>query len=898
MTTDNKPSETGHSETQGLRSNNSPASPQLLHGSPEAISDRKRKFNVFSRLHNHISMGPRKKSQPDSKAPAADTIETPTSTNDDNAASSSNPLEPNGQAKSTDLPETAPRKIKRSDTGNSTKTLRAQDGASGTSSWYGGSWRSKASPVAQVTRESISKRRASKSSLIAPSMTKLHVTSSSSTGLKTEAEEDAARDKDAKDAQLDPPLPPDPLKTQDGAGDNETKSEQQEASKAPAVTSYWRGWWSKPDADAAETPKSKDAAKDVSAEEARRTPLPGSTPVEETVLQSKAAEPVSADPTVAKSQLANGDVKPAAPGTQDESKDKGSQSRSWFWLWSSAENAKSNPPSTEEQQPQEAASTAETQAPAKDVPSVVEPPQAQGPAEDASVPSKTAAEEPRKSSAWAFWLREKPDGDTASDTASTHKQIGELAVADTPSQSHPEAAQFNEPAPKIRGRKPSKQITSTPSTPAKVSPSDSPALKPADQQPPVKETQTTKAAVPLKPPQPNLLLPNFYETYRPAPTTSYWQSFRRYFVANKEPDTPHLHINPSPPRVKKALAIGVHGYFPAPLIQKVLGQPTGTSIRFANSAAVAIKKWTEEKGYEAEIEKVALEGEGFVAERVELLWKLLLNWIEKIRQADFVLVACHSQGVPVAIMLVAKLVQFGCLHAGTRVGVCAMAGVNMGPFPELKIRFLGATAQELFEFGRADSAVSKMYRAALETVLGAGVRIVYTGSIDDQLVSLESSTFIPLTHPSIYRAVFVDGRLHTASFLTSLIGFVLKLRNLGLPDHGVIRELSPRHSRIYDDPAVYQLAVRFALETLETADMMKGVKVEVEYAEGNGENGVPGSNPYFLPWAMRGLLEEEYVKREMGKEVEELLGLFEEWRPVSKGLKDVRFRLEAVRSKF
>lgn len=785
MTTDNKPSETGHGETQSLRSNNFPASPLLLHGSPEAISDRKRKFNIFSRLQYHISMGPRKKSKSDNKAPAADTIETPTGTNDNNAASSSSPLEPNTQVKSADLSETAPRKIRRSDTGNSTKTTKAQDSALGTSSWYGGSWRSKASPVAQVTRESISsgegsrpkssagaagpkpppptrylsssKRRASKGSLIAPSMTKLHVTSSSSTGLKTEAEEDAAQDRDVKEGQLDPPLPPDPLKTQDGAADAETKSDPQEPSRAPAVTAYWRGWWSKPDADATEATKSKDAAKEAFAEEARRTPLPSSTAVEDTVLKSKAAKPVSADPAVAKTQLANGDVKPAAPETQDESKDKGSQSRSWFWLWSSAENAKSNPPSTEEQQPQGAASIAETPAPAKDVPSVVEPPQVQPPAEDASMSSKSAAEEPRKSSAWAFWSREKPDSDTASDTASTHKQIGELAVADTPSQSHPEAAQFNEreespqkAPPKIRGRKPSKQLTSKPSTPAKTSPTDSPALKPADQQAPIKETQTTKPAVPLKPPQPNLLLPNFYETYRPASPTSYWQSFRRYFVANKEPDSPHLHINPSPPRVKKALAIGVHGYFPAPLIQKVLGQPTGTSIRFANSAAAAIKKWTEEKGYEAEIEKVALEGEGFVAERVDLLWKLLLNWIEKIRQADFVLVACHSQGVPVAIMLVAKLVQFGCLPAGTRVGVCAMAGVNMGPFPELKIRFLGATAQELFEFGRADSAVSKMYRAALETVLGAGVRIVYTGSIDDQLVPLEVSVPYILTasHPA------------------------------------------------------------------------------------------------------------------------------------------------------
>jgi hypothetical protein len=56
-------------------------------------------------------------------------------------------------------------------------------------------------------------------------------------------------------------------------------------------------------------------------------------------------------------------------------------------------------------------------------------------------------------------------------------------------------------------------------------------------------------------------------------------------------------------------------------------------------------------------------------------------------------------------------------------------------------------------------------------------------------------------------------------------------------------------------------------------------------------------NPFFLPWAMRGLLEEEFVKRELGREVEVLLGLFEEWKPTGKMLKDVKFRLEGVRSK-
>lgn len=47
-----------------------------------------------------------------------------------------------------------------------------------------------------------------------------------------------------------------------------------------------------------------------------------------------------------------------------------------------------------------------------------------------------------------------------------------------------------------------------------------------------------------------------------------------------------------------------------------------------------------------EIEKVALEGEGYISDRVTTLWKLLLNWLSHLRQADFILVACHSRACP------------------------------------------------------------------------------------------------------------------------------------------------------------------------------------------------------------------------------------------------------------
>lgn len=57
------------------------------------------------------------------------------------------------------------------------------------------------------------------------------------------------------------------------------------------------------------------------------------------------------------------------------------------------------------------------------------------------------------------------------------------------------------------------------------------------------------------------------------------------------------------------------------------------------------------------------------------------------------------------------------------------------------------------------------------------------------------------------------------------------------------------------------------------------------------------SNPYLLPWIMRGLLEEDFVKTELSAETEELLKQFDDWKPVTKALKDVKYRLEAVRSR-
>lgn len=337
-----------------------------------------------------------------------------------------------------------------------------------------------------------------------------------------------------------------------------------------------------------------------------------------------------------------------------------------------------------------------------------------------------------KSSGWSFWSK-----DSSKDTASGKPQEAEAITASIPQDTPPRPmelepdtnAQVNitkkgsvkVPQPKETGAK-----EGTVSTVEAISTASTSEEQPSD----------ASASKHLQRILPNQVLPQFEDTYHLEESPSLIQSLGRLLHYTKGPENNHVARIRDPPRIKHALAIGVHGYFPAPFIRTVLGQPTGTSIRFSNMAAEAIHKWTGSHGYSCEVEKIALEGEGRISERVDLLWKLLLNWMEEIRKADFILVASHSQGVPVSIMLVAKLIAFGCINA-SRVGICAMAGVNMGPFSSYRSRWISGSAGELFEFELPSSKVSKDYEAALKLALDFGVRISYIGSIDDQLVSLE-----------------------------------------------------------------------------------------------------------------------------------------------------------------
>lgn len=54
-------------------------------------------------------------------------------------------------------------------------------------------------------------------------------------------------------------------------------------------------------------------------------------------------------------------------------------------------------------------------------------------------------------------------------------------------------------------------------------------------------------------------------------------------------------------------------------------------------------------------------------------------------------------------------------------------------------------------------------------------------------------------------------------------------------------------------------------------------------------------NPYHLPWALRGIVEDAHVRELFEQELNVLRDTFDHWNPVSKPLRDVKFKLDPIR---
>ncbi|KAJ3036181.1 hypothetical protein HK097_003897 [Rhizophlyctis rosea] len=464
--------------------------------------------------------------------------------------------------------------------------------------------------------------------------------------------------------------------------------------------------------------------------------------------------------------------------------------------------------------------------------------------------------------------------------------------------------------------------------------SSSSAPPPPNQPPPLLKQKTIKRNMVLPLYEPPIFPDN---TIRPQPVSkSILQTALRFVnktlfnerrSAAARPASVLERLTKSPQSVKRIAVIGVHGWFPNRILQRVVGEPTGTSVRFAAKMGAAVRQFFQSR-YNINLPSDAitlmpLEGEGKVEQRVEILYQNLVNsdndWTKKLREADLVFVVTHSQGTPVSTILLARLIEEGLLDVTRqKIGVLAMAGISHGPFPSLKssliLKYVEADpARELFDFNDAESAISQRYQAAMRRVLAAGVRMTAIGSWYDQVVPLYSAVMHGYNHPNIYRALYIDGADYVPDFLSHLVVYALKLRNAGMADHDLVVHLSEPltgsvygfgtqgHSVIYEELATYMLSIgwtmgRNPIWTLAPDSESQEATGVLEVRKFDAPTRL---NPYHLPFIMSELIHSGQIRGEpsLSAELRNLVDMYKMWDPKPKDLKDLRYRLDFLKSR-
>lgn len=401
--------------------------------------------------------------------------------------------------------------------------------------------------------------------------------------------------------------------------------------------------------------------------------------------------------------------------------------------------------------------------------------------------------------------------------------------------------------------------------------------------------------------------------------------FKRFFIKSTESNTEKLdsrncHFG------RKISLLGFHGWFPNKLIQKVIGDPRRTSSRMVDMLESAI---LDSEPYPpfcegpASVYKFPLQSEGTIEERVEKhfdeLKKIPQNYlhegltsIQHLQESDTIILGAHSQGAPVAIILLAKLLEAGIIDLNKQnVTVLTVAGIFHGPFPPLRknlvIQYVEAdAARQLFDLNNPDSKVSNLLAESLNTVLQSGINMTCVASWLDQVVPFYSACLLGFEHPNIWRSVHINADHYRPDFLTKLVEIGLKIKNtlpgLGEPEtHMILSEVSEyisgsiyqhtTHSSAYRKLDSY----RTAIEWMKLGPRTRNVPIKpVDHVRHRPLQSTV--NPYYLPWLFRGWLKspENLNNPLIGQEIAELQVMYENWKPESKVLKEFKFKLEPM----
>jgi hypothetical protein len=163
---------------------------------------------------------------------------------------------------------------------------------------------------------------------------------------------------------------------------------------------------------------------------------------------------------------------------------------------------------------------------------------------------------------------------------------------------------------------------------------------------------------------------------------------------------------------------------------------------------------------------------------------------------------------------------------------------------------------------------------------------VFVASLNDQVVPLYSGISHAFHHPGILRSLFIDGTAFTQSdFMARIVVFATRLLNANISDHGLINYLSDPlagmlagtgHSVLYKEREVYNLALSYYFETTSTLSAPTSTAPRSQTSYMVDESLSPKEkNAYFIPWALRGILEDQRVIALYSDELAELREAFE-----------------------
>ncbi|CAL1697489.1 unnamed protein product [Somion occarium] len=386
----------------------------------------------------------------------------------------------------------------------------------------------------------------------------------------------------------------------------------------------------------------------------------------------------------------------------------------------------------------------------------------------------------------------------------------------------------------------------------------------------------------------------------------------------------------------RVVVIGVAGWSPGAVTRTIAGGLPSSSGKFVDMTCSALERFEQQHDIRFQkITKIPLEGDGTIARKVTKVHAHLLSkpeWIEDLHLADVIFIAAHSQGSIVSIHLLDKLIREGhiltprnidiltstaaliapggAIPASTsrtqRICCLALCGIHLGPLRYLKTSsllqpyiqyFENAAARELFDFQDTESKLSKDYINALRTIMDHGAKTVYVASLNDQVVPIYSGLFTAASHPRILRALYIDGdAYHSSDFLSNLLVLLIRIRNAGLSDSGLLAHLSEAtagtlsgvgHSTAYEELATFSLAVDYLFLTNDGGDSREDLVVD-------SFNAVNEQNDYEIPWSLRDMIADDRVAQFFAKEFSQLRDAFDDWAPKTTILRDIKRKLQPI----